>query len=347
MIDCIKLYMTLVQKRGIYHAVWRDETGKQRWKSLKTKDKKTAIRLFNQFKRLYLQGKILKLTESLPKITFKEFCNEFLKHCETKKDSTYESYSYTFKKFSRFLGYRINDYLTNITTKDIDDFIYYCQKQLKNKNVSINRDLRQLKAGFNKAIEWGYIRNNPVKKLLKQEKKAIKVLKIEEIQRIFNNVKNEKFKLFLKFAILTGMRRGELLNLKWSDLNLDDKYIIVRETKSHKDRYIPISDELFKIIVKYIEDNNINPKSNQKIFNWAPSSVTHMFIDATRKAGVSCRLHDLRHNFATYLLKSGVDLKVVQEILGHADIKTTSIYLHAIEEDKRKAVNNLKILKLA
>ncbi len=327
--------MNLIKRsNGIWYIIYR-ENGKQKWKSLRTKDKSIAKRLFNQFKKLYLQGKILKLDDQLQNISWSSFIKEFLSYSATRENNTYQSYQFVLKKFSGFLTKDLP--IRHISTKIIDEYTQYCLKVLKNKPVTVNKDLRHLKAVFNKAIEWDYIKTNPVKRLLPQDKLPPRYLSLDEIKRIFQKVTDPKFSLFLKIAVLTGMRRTEIVNLTWEDVNLKEDMIFVRKSKTHLSRYIPISPELRPILEK--------EKGQGKIFPWQPSTVSRKFTKIARAAGVRCRLHDLRHSFATHLLASGANIRVVQEILGHTDIKTTMIYAHAIEEEKKKAVQNLRLIK--
>lgn len=332
----MKISMNLLKRdNGFYYVVYR-EKGKQRWKSLETKDKALAVRLFNQFKKRYLEGKILQLDDS-HSITFSQFTEEFLNHIENRlTPNSYESYKFTFRKFKEFLN---GDTLLNsISKKTVDEYVSYCKRIFKNKNVTINKDLRQLKSAFNKAIVWEYVKTNPITHLLKQEKQFPRYLTIEQIAKLVNAIKNEKFKTYIQIALLTGMRRNEILNLKWEDIDLRNNRILVKNTKSHKDRFVPISNELLPTLLEL-------KREGDKLFSWRPDTVTHMFMELVKQTGINCRLHDLRHSFATHLLSAGANIKIVQEILGHSDIQTTMIYAHAIEEEKLKSVNLLKIIK--
>ncbi len=331
----MKISMNLHKRdNGVWYVIYR-EGDKQIWKSLSTKDKTQAKRLFNQFKKMYLQGKITKLEDKVENILLSTFIDDFLAYAETKEDNTYLSYKFALKKLQNFIHKDLP--LKKINNKIIDDYTSYCLKLLKNKPVTVNKDLRQLKAAFNKAIDWEYLRKNPIKRFLHQDKTPPRCLSIKEIQILFAGVKSAKYAFFLKIALLTGMRRMEILNLTWKDINFENDTIFIEKSKVHKSRFIPISPELKPILEKH--------KGTGKLFNWQPDTVTHYFMDLTKKTGIKCRLHDLRHSFATHLLSSGANIKVVQEILGHSNITTTMIYTHALEEEKKSAVNNLKLIK--
>jgi len=332
----MKISMHLHQKKsGIYYVIYR-ERGKQRWKSLQTKDKAMAKRLFNQFKKRYLEGKILRLEDEIANTTLSKFIEEFLSYAETKEYNTYESYKFSLHKFSVFLDR--NEKVKNINIRNIDDYISYCKKILKNKNVTINKDLRQLKTAFNKAVEWGYLKNNPIKRFLPQEKHPPRAITLEEIKKLIQHATSSKMKLFIQISLLTGMRRNEIVFLKWENIDFHNKKILVTNTKSHKDRYIPINAELEPLLME-------NRQKQGRLFDWQPSTVSHEFKKITKRANVSCRLHDLRHSFATHLLSSGANIKIVQDILGHSNIQTTMIYAHALDDEKTKTMEKFKLIK--
>lgn len=332
----MRISMKLFKRdNGIYYVIF-SHNGKPKWKSLKTKDKTLAQRAYNKFKKIYLEGKIAKLEDGLKQINLSNFCDEFLAHAEILEYNTYDSYRFSLSKFQKYIGKDIK--LSQVTPKTIDEYTKYCLKILRNKPVTINKDLRHLKTSFNKAIEWGYLKNNPIKRFLTQDRMPPRYLTLKEIQILFTGAKNAKFDLFLKIAVLTGMRRAEIVNLTWQDIDLTNDVILIRKSKSHKSRYVPISPELKPILEQH--------KSTGRLFTWSdPHTATNYFRKLAKETGVNCRLHDLRHSFATHLLASGANIKIVQEILGHSDIKTTMIYAHAIEDEKKTAVNNLKLIK--
>lgn len=138
----MKISMNLHQKlTGVYYVIYRDPKGKQRWKSLGTKNKGEATRLYNQFKRAYLQGKLRKLEDNLSNITLQKFVDEFLNHIETtKENNTFDTYLFICKEIIFFFDK--GTLLKNINTKDIDSYIEYCKRVRKNKNITINKKLK-------------------------------------------------------------------------------------------------------------------------------------------------------------------------------------------------------------
>ena len=152
----------------------------------------------------------------------------------------------------------------------------------------------------------------------------------------------------------TGMRRGELLNLRFDDIDYDRKTITVISLKTNNYRIIPMNIELYNI-VKWLKLNYVNPK-NQKIILRQPQQRNYLFCKpdgtklkgirtsfnkACKKAGVSATPHTLRHTFASHLIMNGADLVTIKELLGHSSISTTMIYSHLSEEHKARSIEKL------
>ena len=334
----MKISMQLLKRsNGFYYILVRDEKGTQRWRSLRTKNKPEATILYNKFKKAYLEGKIKKLEEGVKNIPLQEFAEEYLTHIEYEREyNTFETYSAILKDFLKFIDG--NCKTSSITSKDIDEYILYCKKKTKiNNNVTINKKLIHLKSFFNKAIEWEYMKNNPVstKQYLKVDKLPPRYLTSDEINKLLLAIDDDKFKVFVYMALLTGCRRNELLNLTWDDIDFKEKNITIKKTKSHYSRKMPFSDELYTVLYPI--------RGIGRIFHWTPDFTSEKFRNYAKKAGIKCRLHDLRHSFATHLLNSCGNIKVVQDLLGHRDIQSTMVYAHSISELNRNAINSLKL----
>ncbi len=235
-----------------------------------------------------------------------------------------------------------NKPVNDIKPNDIEKFKTYL-KDIKNlKNSSINRYLEILSKMFNLAIANKELTENPVSKTekLKEDNIAIRYLTAEEELRLFKSV--DSFAPYLKpiiiMALQTGMRRGEILNLKWS--NIKDNYIELLETKSGKKRNIPISEKLKTVLESIPNDNEYifyNPKTNEPYTDIKKS--WHKVIDEAKIKNF--RFHDLRHTVATRMVEKGIDLLVVMDILGHTKIETTMRYAHPVTERKQAAINIL------
>ncbi|PKM78983.1 MAG: integrase [Firmicutes bacterium HGW-Firmicutes-13] len=185
----------------------------------------------------------------------------------------------------------------------------------------------------------------------RKEKKLPVVLSREDVTRILESVGNIKHKAILMLIYSAGLRVSEVVKLKVGDIDTERKLIHIRGAKGMKDRYTILSDVAFAILESYSEiykpgmwlfpgarpDKHISTRTVQAIFENAVKS-------ANIKKDVS--VHCLRHSFATHLLESGVDLRYIQELLGHKSSKTTEIYTHVSNKNLRKIKSPLDDLKL-
>ena len=161
-------------------------------------------------------------------------------------------------------------------------------------------------------------------------------------------VKSQDLKDVVQIALNTGMRRSEILQLKWEQVNIEQGYITVIKTKSGKQRIVPMNrtaGQTARTTARNVTARNVlinRPKNGIFIFCGMgnPNGAVWSGFDlAVKRAGLGrCRFHDLRHTFATKLVLSGVSLPVVKELLGHESITTTMRYAHPTPDSKRQAV---------
>ena len=147
---------------------------------------------------------------------------------------------------------------------------------------------------------------------------------------------------FISFAINTGLRKGEMQNLKWHDVDYRQRLIGVHDTKNGESRYIPINQVAKNILLstpKHPESPYVFCKrTNGKTYNFRKG-----FETALKKADIkNFRWHDLRHTFASHLIMAGVDLNTVRELLGHKSLDMTLRYAHLSQDHKNRAVQALE-----
>jgi len=176
--------------------------------------------------------------------------------------------------------------------------------------------------------------------ILKENNKRLRFLTEDEILRLLDECP-EYLKRIVVCALNTGMRRGEILNLKWDQIR--NGFIYLRKTKTNEAREIPVNatlEALFKTIRKeqhFKSEYVFTDPQGRKL-----NSTKKGFKAALRRAGIEdFRFHDLRHTFASHLVMRGASLKEVQEILGHKTMTMTLRYAHLSQEHKKKAVNLL------
>jgi integrase/recombinase XerD len=168
--------------------------------------------------------------------------------------------------------------------------------------------------------------------LPKREKHLPQVLSQEEVFELIRVTDNLKHKAAFSLLYDAGLRISELLNLEINDIDFDSRRIHIRNAKGQKDRYVGLSRVLRMIMLNYLEEY----KPNQYVFNgqdslqYSETSIRQVLKLNASKAGIRKRVypHILRHSFATHLIENGVNIRYIQELLGHSNIRTTEIYTH-------------------
>ena len=206
---------------------------------------------------------------------------------------------------------------------------------------SVNLEVNTLNHFFNFCIERGLIEKNPatgVKKL--NELSRLKTLSDEDILKLINGASNKLTKDLIAFLILSGCRKGEALNLKWDDVDMQNDVIAIKGTKTKYDRYIPISKPLKELLshINKIQDClYVFNKNGAKLGDFKKS-----FHTACKNAGFKdMHIHDLRHVFASKMVKDGVSLYITGELLGHRTTQMTKRYSHLVPSTLRKAVDDV------
>ncbi|MCQ2976918.1 MAG: site-specific integrase [archaeon] len=213
---------------------------------------------------------------------------------------------------------------------------------------------------YNYALRMDLVENNPcdkVKVTFKDERvKNLQFYTAEQVKILFDNMQDETLEtqLAIKLAVYAGLRRSEIYGIKWSDIDFKNKTIHIQRTRLkvngtdtvsktktvNSNRIVTINDEIIKMIKKLKQDSDF-------IFIKADRDIVEKLHRIQYKASLPrIKFHDLRHTSATLLLANGIDVKSVSEYLGHANISTTSIYVHALDEKHKIASDKLtQILK--
>lgn len=219
-------------------------------------------------------------------------------------------------------------FLNQISVQDVEMFQNtLIQRGLKPGGV--NRLVSTFKAMISKAVDWNMATEETLKRIrkvknLKGEQHRLKYLTNEEIHRLINSCTGA-LRAVVITALNTGMRRGEILNLKWSQIDLKNGFILLdTNTKTGRKREIPINATL-RATLQNIPRRIDTPKVFPDIRDFRKS-----FASALKKAGIDpdFRFHDLRHTFASHLVMSGVDITTVSKLLGHTTVTMTLRYAH-------------------
>ncbi|VAW14524.1 hypothetical protein MNBD_BACTEROID05-1144, partial [hydrothermal vent metagenome] len=226
----------------------------------------------------------------------------------------------------------------------------YLSRRLKSVRPStVNREWSMLKSMFNRAFEWGLFSGlnptNSIKKLSENNERT-RWLKEEEQEVLLSNCQGMT-KIIVLVALKTGMRWGEITSLKWRQtpnsnyVDFQSNIIFVHESlsKSKKSRYIPLSDSIISALEKLPRQAGTdyifwNQKTERRM-----RTIRSSFDKALKKSEIDdFKFHDLRHTFASQLVRNGVDLYVVQKLLGHANPKMTQRYAHLSSDQLKDAI---------
>lgn len=326
--------MRLSKQRGI----WYLETRRNKRTSLGTRDEKKARAILREAEKEALRGRLFDL-EKAKRITLSEFKDEYISYREGLKDLSTE----TIKKdnLSLKLLADVNSGNTLLVSVDIEQFKSICLARGASK-ITINGYLRHLKTAFKWARKKTYLKKLPdiamYKRLKKPEAELLsRILEPEEIKNFLRKAykRSHEFGDYCLVTLWTGGRRRESLNLEFQKTDFKNERLTL--TGKTGSRTIPMLKPV-KIVLGRIR------KDIGRIFpDWHPDTVSHWFQETSKDAGISNhRLHDLRHTCATYLLKNGVPLDVVQRVMGHANISTTQIYAKVLDEILQTEMRKLK-----
>jgi integrase len=328
------------KKNGYYYVVYNDENRKRRFLSTKTKYKREANEFFSNIREEIKRRQ----KQEIISISLEQFRFKTLKRCElTHSAKSCKCYRTSFNYFLKYFG---NLQLNEISKSKMQD---YLESRFKETSIyAARKDLINLKAAFNIAVEDKHILINPCKgiKQFKIPEKQPLFISKAEYETLCNTIDDKEFKDFVIIAANTGMRLMELFTLRWEQVNLVDRIILLDNhehiTKSKRIRSIPMNDTVYDVL-----KNRFQAHSDFIVFNYfttsTDSKISHKFKMYVLKAGINPKyhFHTLRHTFASWLIQSGVNIYLVSKLLGHANIKTTEIYAHLRQEDLQRAVNIL------
>ncbi len=259
--------------------------------------------------------------------------------------STVKSYIYHVEKFIEFIA-KPSCYTTE---DDIKSYVLTLAKDSNFSTSSMNIAINAIKFFLSEVLEKNYIIS--VIKRPRKDKKLPVILSCEEIKKLLAAVINFKHNLLLKIIYSSGLRVGEAVNLKFQDIDFDRRMLKVCAGKGRKDRYTIISnaalDNLKIHMQTYKPGDWIFPGTDAKK-PITTRTAEYIFKTALKKAQIkkNAAIHALRHSFATHLLESGVDIRYIQQLLGHVNLKTTEIYTHISTKHIEKIVSPLdNILK--
>jgi len=264
---------------------------------------------------------------------------EFLKKLEVELKISKNS-KYTLKNYIKFNKVFLDSIKKNPEEADEDDVKNYIAENLADKSsISIIMFLASLKYSYSAILKKDLTANI---KRPKREKRIPTVLTKKEMKSLIENLNAKKSKLMVSLIYAAGLRVSEVTSLKPDNLDFEERVGFVKQGKGKKDRIFNIPKKLFSKLKKLSEkqkelgENFLFSGRNGE--EMSSRNVQKIVKNASKKAGIKkdVHCHTLRHSFATHLLEEGVDIRKIQELLGHSDLSTTQIYTHVSTEELKK-----------
>lgn len=280
-------------------------------------------------------------------VTIGDFYKDYLKELEVRQSKSYvSSHKTSYEYLKNHFGE--DTLLREITRKDADQLIIEISKTAPR---GVNVYLRNFRAAFNKALSWNYIEDNPFQsvKKIKFQKVEEPTINREELYEIWVKIKKQVIRDIVTVAFFTGMRLGEVVNLKWKDVDLEKGLITVGSehytTKTKEYRKIPFGAEVEFSITNHLHcrDKSEYVFTKDGRFPYTTNHVSRKFKDGVKEWNKINKLHfhSLRHSFGTNFYKATNDLYKVQKLLGHTQISTTQRYSHFDYEEARESIGRL------
>lgn len=286
------------------------------------------------------------------KISLESFFEKYLEYCKYNKSrNTFRVDKSKLAIFKGFLREKEVNSLTEITPGLVEQFKSFVLQ--RGKPVTYNHYLELIKAILNKAVEWNHLSSNSIascKRLKDRYAKQVRFLSKEEISVILQNA-SPTMQQIIKLYLYTGLRKSELVYLHWDDIDFINKLITVQakpeqgfHPKSYKPRSIPMNPEVEKILLdlpqkgRFVFDNGKNEPLHHDGYYYRELKRIY------NRCGIrNASLHTLRHTFASHLVMGGADIRSVQELLGHSEIRVTERYSHLSPKHLSSIVNSLDL----
>ncbi len=278
---------------------------------------------------------------------FEEFEFDYLEYVGTNlSPKTYDNAARVMKLFGEFIGRKK---LAELKPDDLEEYKKWRKGKVMDSTVNI--DMRTLKAALQVAVDWGRIESNPFRQVrqIRGTRKLIRPLTKEEFVRLYDKIEEPWLKDIIVFAVLTGLRRGEIMNLQWKDVDLERKTITIQSSEEYrvkhgKVRVLPLSNEAHSILTRqqgggqWVFVNGCGERLKDEF-------VSKKFKHYARVAELpeEIHFHSLRATCASWGLKDGIPIYAVRNLLGHASVKTTEVYASYDQESLRLEVEKISL----
>lgn len=280
---------------------------------------------------------------------------EYLKYQKNYSDYTIQNYERDILEFFGYLDQESLEY-QSVVYSDLRFFLMYLKDKKRDKNSSIDRKLSSLRGFYQYLANEGVVTSNVFSLLSgpKKEKKLPRYFEYNELEMLFDACDlstplGQRDRLILEMLYATGVRVGELVSIKVSDINQSNRTILILG-KGNKERIVPYGEYCEEILKMYLKDGylSLNTKNSPYLFlNYHGGELTergvrYLLEEIIKHTSIQKNIspHMIRHSFATHLLNQGCDLMSVQKLLGHESIKATQIYTHVTTDRLRSVYRN-------
>lgn len=264
--------------------------------------------------------------------------------------ATIRRYKYVISFYCRFTQIQK---IEEVNNENVRALFFFGRTQKHWKSSTFIVFYKSLTVFFKWCITEGYLSKSPMSEIEKPklEKRLPPKLTRQDTMRLLEIVYNYPYEnKFLRFRnhamfstfVFAGLRLRELLNLKFADLDLENLVIFVNQGKGSKDRIVPVSFTLAQTLNRYLEERKRLGKTCPEFFTslnrncgFTESGMKNLVVRMRQVSGIKFTIHKLRHTFATLMLEGGCDIYSLAKMMGHSDIKTTTIYLAASAEHLR------------
>ena len=313
--------------------------GRRVQRSSRTTKKAQALRYLGEC----MEAEKQRQEQGYQKVRFEVLCQEFCQlHLPLLRARTQSNYLGHIQVLKVHFADR---YIDSVRKIHIAEFVAY-HKRAGLKTPTIRRYLSTLSSLFSFAERSGWLAQNPLlrfdKRSLPEAQPRTRFLSPEEYGRLLK-ASPPHLRPIIEMAVATGMRREELLSLRWDQVNIERREVRLSVTKSKRPRVVSLSDRAVAIFVATASTDQstlyvfTNPESRTRYTN-----ISRGFRSACRRAGLEdMRFHDLRHTFGSWAVQSGADLYRISRILGHSTLQMTSRYAHLATEHLHEVVNKV------
>jgi len=277
---------------------------------------------------------------------------EYLEYQKNYSNNTILSYKDDILEYLNYLNKESLNY-KNIEYSDIRFYLMYLKENKKDNNSSIDRKLSALRGFYKYMANEGIVKTNPFSLVSgpKKEKKLPRYFEYNELEELFKVPKTstalgKRDLLILEMLYATGVRVGELVNIKVSDIDTSSKRILILG-KGNKERYVHYGEYCEDALNDYLHNGRsfLSGLDNEYLFlnnnggALTERGVRYILDKLIKDTSINKKIspHMIRHSFATHLLNNGCDLLTVQKLLGHESIKATQVYTH-VSTDRLKDV---------